>query len=195
MTMNAIAIMLLCAHSGSALAAGPRVEVSVLVATIDVSDVNVTLDPIHFAVPQYFDGSSHEYLYRGPGPCDPNEPVPRGQVVQIIGEGPCLHLARHRNYGATVTVAQTANLDLNFAIANWPIGLPAGWPYSVTITLGNQSQTAAFGVNEITFKNVVGTRLPLVVRVNGAVSTNGRPTPVTIPGVLPLVVNRKPIGA
>jgi hypothetical protein len=171
------------------------VEVTVFVATIDVSAPTSTLDPVHFAVPQYNNGSSHEYLYRGPGPCDPDEPVPHGPVFQIIGTGPCLHVARHQNYGATVTIAQTATLNVVFGIANWPIGLPAGWPYSVTITLGNQSQTALFGVNEITFKNVVGAGLPFAVKVNGALSSSGRPTPMLIPGLLPLLASRKPIGA
>ena len=102
-----------------------------------------------------------------------------------------MHLARHPNYGATVTIAQAATLDVVFGIVNWPLGLPAGWPYGVTITLGNQSQTASIGVNVITFKNIVGARLPLAVKINGALSSNGRPTPMPIPGILPLVVSRK----
>jgi hypothetical protein len=184
-------IVIFCFFTTLVSLAEPKVETSVVIGNIDVSDVTSTVKPVHFAFPEYTDGSSHQYLYRGPGPCDPNEPVPTQPTSVIVGVGPCLHVGIATNYGTTILVSEAALLDVVIGIANWPTGLPAGWPYSVTIELGNQSQNAAFGTTQVEFKNVVGSRVPLTFTVNGALSSNGTPAPLTVVGILPLVINRK----
>jgi hypothetical protein len=184
-------IIIFCFLTTLAALAQPRVETSVFIGAIDVSDVPGTVNPVHFAFPGYIDGSSHQYLYRGPGPCHPNEPVPTQPTLVVAGVGPCLHVGIDLNYGTTILVGKAALLNVLIGIANWPIGLPAGWPYSVTIKLGNQSQNAAFGTSQVEFKNVLGSRVPLAFTVNGALSISGKPTPMSIVGILPLVINRK----
>lgn len=186
-----LSFSVLCFSTTLPASADPKVVTSVFAGTIDVSDPPATLNPIHYAMPQYSSGSSYQYLYRGPGPCRPDEPVPSQPISIVVGEGPCLHLGIALSYGAAIVVDKAALLNVSFEITNWPLSLPVNWPYSVTIVLGNQTRNIGFGKTHVEFQSVMGTRVPLAVTVNGALSISGRPAPMLIPGVLPLVITRQ----
>jgi hypothetical protein len=159
----------------------------IVIGTVDLSNPGEELQPLNISVQKYSDGSKYPYLFRGPGPCDPNEPAPKKPVSPIVGRGPCLHLAEATKYGPVVAIGSSATVDIVFALSNWPATFPwPNWPYSVTITLGGKSQTGPYGTKEITFRNVSGTSVSLTIGVYGGLWVNGTPATYMVPGILPL---------
>lgn len=167
-----------------------QTESSVLVATIDLTNA-LAVATVGYAVPQYVDGSTHVIKIRTPPPCitTPVQPIPG--FMPEFGTGPCLHLEHAPNKGGQIAATNIANLNLVFAIPQWPDWTFApGQPSGITFQVGPQSQTVPRGTLQVEFKNVVGTTVPLALTVHGGIISAGTPVPVGIPGILPLKIER-----
>jgi hypothetical protein len=170
----------------------PETDARITVGTIDLS-ITSAVATLHYDIPTYAGSTSHLVLYRGPPPCNPpgkRSPDAEPPFVPIFGSGPCLNPVRVADSGGNLSVANIRHLTVVFAITNWPSSSE-----SMTVQLGSQTQTVPSGTEEIAFNEVTQTKAPLSIVVNGALTANGTPIPVTIPGILPLLIDWKLVGA
>lgn len=127
-------------------------------------------------------------------PCDPNPPILDSSNTHHpeFGDGPCLKQALAPKYGGVVSAPMGVDLNVVFTI-KWP-DFPDNpvQPMEMVLTLGPETKIFRRDTSSVEFKNVAGTSAPIQLTVNGAVFSGGGTihVPVTIPGLLPLKIER-----
>jgi hypothetical protein len=149
--------------------------------------------PVIHYVTRYTEGT-YVINQRYDPPCDPNPPIldPSDTHHPEFGDGPCLKQALAPKYGGRVSVPTDATLNVVFKI-NWP-DFPDNpvQPLEMVLTLGAETKVVRRDSASVEFKNVAGASAPIQLRINGAVFSGGGTihVPVTIPGLLPLIIER-----
>jgi hypothetical protein len=160
----------------------PDTSATVTIGTLDLTKIDNAKPVFRYAVPTYTDGSFHIVFV----PIPPGEDVVNHQTA----------FAEHvPNVGAQVTVANILHLGIRIALQTggsiWR-NSPAA---SVTVQLGSQAKTVPPTATEVIFDDVTSTSPPLAISINGALLANGHPEPLPIPGLLPVKIDWRTVGA
>ena len=166
----------------------PETEQTITIGKLDLSidykpgDFKVPKDiNLVYETPTYKDGSFYKVFI--PIPKKEQGDYPKGQTALV---------KQVMNLGAQVTVANIRHLNIRIAIENWKFLADQA---SVTFRLGDTVITVPRGASEVIFKDVSLTNPVLSIQVDGALTTNGKPAPYFVKGLLPLKIEWKLIGA
>ena len=144
------------------------------VGGLQLADVNMVIlrgphSPFTYTVPTYGNQSSYDVHF------------------PFNDDGRTITETRHiLNEGGQVTAPNVAHVNLRFTFAGWAKSVVPGG--SVVVTVGAQTGTAPFGASELVIPNVPHASLPFSITITGAQTTNGKPTPLPVPGLLPIQV-------
>jgi hypothetical protein len=200
-TPDALSILYTSINAQQANFPLPTSDATVTVGTIHVGGMGFRRDPSGLPLPEvYFEYSVPTYSDGTFVPSPPCKgPIPRlaagtGVGGFVASAGLAVHCPpRQLNIGGAVTVANIRNLSLRFAIDGWPANYPG--PMSVTVTLGSgPPKIVQAGATEIVFPVDAATSLSLKIDIVGAITVNGRSASMTVPGTMPVTVNRLLIG-
>jgi hypothetical protein len=142
--------------------------------------------PFAFSVPTYQDQTFY-VVYR-----PPLDPAPDQIHHGLPGGGIPAQQLRIKNQGGIVTTANIAHVNLRFTISNWNGIFSTG---SVIVTAGTKTKTAPYGATELILLDVDHAPLNFSITVNDAETVNGKKSPVSAPGLLPIKVDCPIVGS